>query len=299
MKILNYLFPIRMRKNFEKDFLWEGLEEIRVRIGQPVEFLYGDRFAWVGEEVIVSQDIQEMLNYISSYSLFAYREEMKQGFITIEGGHRIGIAGQATLQEGKITGICPVGFLNIRVAHEKKGVAREIFPFLNSEEQICNVLILSPPGCGKTTLLRDIVRGISSGCYGGIGKKVGVVDERSEIAASYRGMPQNDLGPRTDVLDGCPKRDGIILLLRAMSPQVIAVDELGTEEDFRAVGEALHCGCKVVATVHAENIAELGQKHMVRKWMGQGLFQRYVQIKKEQNGNRKLEVYGEKLERIC
>ena len=288
------IFPLHVRENLKGTPWPHGLEEIRVRVGQPVEFLTaaGVRYLAIQDgtcrflehspdcqwEVCPYcasvQDIAEMLNYISSYSLYAYQEELKQGYITIEGGHRIGLAGSVALAEGKIVGISHVTFMNIRIAHEKKGCAREILPGIRNGSNIYNTLILSEPGGGKTTLLRDCIRMLSEGAGGFAGLKVCVVDERSEIAACHLGIPQNDLGPRTDVLDGCGKPEGMRMLLRAMSPQVLAVDELGSEEDFFAVEQAVYMGSRVLGTVHAGSVQELTEKPYLDRWVKRRMFQR-------------------------
>lgn len=295
-----------------------GLEEIRVRVGQPMEFCYGvgvkyfekkeNKLCFYGETEdgmrkkqlyrATQEDIREMLNYISNYSLYAYKEQIRQGYLTIEGGHRIGVAGQVVVCEGKMTGISPITFLNIRVAQEKMGCAKQILPYLAEEGQICNTLILSAPGAGKTTLLRDMVRALSDGELLGVRWKVGVVDERSEIAAGYHGIPQNDIGWRTDVLDGCPKAEGMQLMIRTMSPQVLAVDELGRKEDFLAVEDAACCGCHVIGTIHAGDLRELAEKPFLRHWMEQRLFERFVFLEKKTDGTRKMSVYNARMERI-
>lgn len=315
---LKLLFPTHLRESLQGQEWLFGLEEIRVRVGQPIEFCYGEGsryFIKSGENYRFCEeagyikyedsiyratelDLRQMLNFISNYSLYAYKEEIRQGYITIEGGHRIGVAGQTTVLDGKITGICPITFLNIRVAHEKKGCAKKVIPFLRQKDSIYNTLILSVPGAGKTTLLRDAIRILSNGEVLGKRLKVCVVDERSEIAASYHGVPQNDLGPRTDVLDGCGKAEGMQMLLRAMSPQIIAVDELGAEADFFAVEQALSCGSKVLGTIHAADMRELSQKPYLKRWMGKKLFQRFICIEKEADGLRRIQVYDEHMERI-
>jgi len=314
---LELLFPIHLREAVKNIEELPDLEEIRVRIGQPLfvctgkkELVLVKNGGQIASRVlrdsrepniyestyrITEQDVFEMQNYISNYSLYAWQEELRNGFLTIQGGHRIGLAGGTTNQDGHISGISYLTFYNIRVAHEKIGCAEKILPYIF----VYNTLIISPPGAGKTTLLRDCIRSFSYGIGIGRGIKIGLVDERSEIAASYHGIPQNDVGPRTDVLDGCNKPEGIRMLLRTMSPQVIAVDELGTEEDFIAVEQAAYSGCKVIGTIHAGNIRELQEKPILKKWCDKELFERFVFIEKGENGMRNLKVYNNRWELLC
>jgi stage III sporulation protein AA len=156
---------------------------------------------------ITKNEIRETMEYISNYSLYAFEDEIRQGFITINGGHRIGIAGKIIIENDEIKGMKHISFINIRLAHQVKGCANKVIPYLIDEKTkgIYHTLIISPPRCGKTTLLRDIIRQLSDGNSRYPGMNVGVVDERSEIGACYMGTPQNDLGIRTDVLDCCPK----------------------------------------------------------------------------------------------
>ncbi|MDD6305453.1 MAG: stage III sporulation protein AA [Clostridiales bacterium] len=302
---ISQLFPVHMRQNI-REMPWQGLEEIRIRIGQPLEFCYGEgyRYLSVGEESgelyrIQGEDLAEMLDYISNYSLYAYQEEVKQGYITIEGGHRIGLIGQAVTEQGKITGIHPITFLNFRIAHERIDCAKELLPYLLEGNSIYNTLFLSAPGAGKTTYLRDCIRLLSKGEGERAGMKVCVVDERSEIAACHMGVPQNDLGPRTDVLDGCGKTEGMLLLLRSMSPQVIAVDELGTEEDFLAVEQTVCSGSRILGTIHAGELQELEEKPHLRYWMEKQMFQRFVQIRRQKNGEREIHIFDAGMRRLC
>lgn len=316
---LEKIFPLKIREQLLKQSWQTGLEEIRVRIGQPLEFSYdtgnryllqeGEKTAFCGEKELREglcvpyrtsmTDIAEMLNYISKYSLYAYKEEMKQGYITIEGGHRIGIAGGTVTEGGKIVGLHHISFLNIRVAHEKCGCAKALLPFIRCQNSIYNTLLLSEPGAGKTTYLRDCIRELSKGSAERGGIKVCVVDERSEIAACHMGIPQNDLGPRTDVLDGCTKAEGMLMMIRSMSPQVLAVDELGTEKDFMAVEQAVYSGSRVLGTVHAGDIRELSAKPHLRRWLGRGVFRRYVFIERKGDGSRRLQIYDEHMEKLC
>ena len=240
-----------------------------------------------------------MLSYISEYSLYAYQEELRQGYITIEGGHRIGIAGETAKDGEGIAGIKYISFLNIRVAHEKKGCAEKILPYLKDEKSIYNTLLVSKPGAGKTTCLRDCIRSLSDGTEDLDGMKICVVDERSEIAACHLGIPQNDMGMRTDVLTGCSKSEGMMLMLRSMSPQIIAVDELGRKEDFRAVEQAACSGVRILGTVHADNVEELWEKPYLKKWMKREIFKRFILILRSRSGEREFQVFNGKREQLC
>lgn len=266
VKSILQMFPARYRdfwiKAAEEQ---EHIQEIRLRVGRPVA-LYMD-----GKEKFLTDrgeftdhsahahcpgeaELSEMLDHICHYSPYAFEEELRRGFVTVAGGHRVGVAGQAVLEaDGSIRTLKNISFLNIRVSHEKKGAADRIMKDIYRNGYPQNTLIISPPGCGKTTLLRDLIRRISDGNFLGKGLTVGVVDERSELAGSFQGVPQNDMGMRTDVLDGCPKEKGMLLLLRSMSPQVIAIDELGSEGELKALAQAAACGCRILATVHGES----------------------------------------------
>ena len=239
--------------------------------------------------MISVNELREMMEYISNFSVYAYEEELRQGFLTIPCGHRVGGCGKAVLVGKEIKTIRNISFLNIRLARELYGCGEKLLPYLYREERLYHTLIVSPPGCGKTTLLRDIIRQVSDGGNwknsGGAvqkvrGRKVAVVDERSELAACYNGVPQNNLGRRTDVLDGCPKNKGIELLLRSMSPEVIAVDELGGESELELIEKSIYCGCSILATAHGESketwfTEDIGR----RKQLLTGIFERYIFLK--------------------
>lgn len=257
------------------------LQEIRLRIGQPVTVLYQN------EELILptmysekkrlgKQEMKETIEHISNYSLYAYEHELKQGFITIEGGHRVGMAGQVIMEGGKIKNMKYISSINIRVSHEVLDCANKIFPYITYNKQMYHTLIISPPRCGKTTLLRDVIRQISDGNRWIKGCTVGVVDERSELGGCYLGVIQNNLGMRTDILDRCPKADGMIMLIRSMAPQVVAVDEIGAKEDVHAIEYAMHCGCKMLATAHGDSMEEICKKPIFEKLIREKRFERYV-----------------------
>ena len=257
------------------------LQEIRLRIGQPVTVLYQN------EELILptmysekkrlgKQEMKDTIEHISNYSLYAYEHELKQGFITIEGGHRVGMAGQVIMEGGKIKNMKYISSINIRVSHEVLDCANKIFPYITYNKQMYHTLIISPPRCGKTTLLRDVIRQISDGNRWIKGCTVGVVDERSELGGCYLGVIQNNLGMRTDILDRCPKADGMIMLIRSMAPQVVAVDEIGAKEDVHAIEYAMHCGCKMLATAHGDSMEEICKKPIFEKLIREKRFERYV-----------------------
>ena len=276
------VLPWDVRSIIQKEKLeFEYLQEIRLREGKPLIFLYHDTEVIPGAKarrpyLVTKDNIREMLEYISNYSLYACEQEMRQGFITIEGGHRVGMAGQGIMEGGKIKNMKYISSINIRVSHEVLDCANKIFPYITYNKQMYHTLIISPPRCGKTTLLRDVIRQISDGNRWIKGCTVGVVDERSELGGCYLGVIQNNLGMRTDILDRCPKADGMIMLIRSMAPQVVAVDEIGAKEDVHAIEYAMHCGCKMLATAHGDSMEEICKKPIFEKLIREKRFERYV-----------------------
>lgn len=234
--------------------------------------------------VTVSQaQMKETVEYMCSFSVYAAEEELRQGFITIQGGHRIGVAGRTMAFGQDIRLMKSISFINIRVAHQIQGCANQVMDYLYSDDgRFLNTLVISPPRCGKTTLLRDMIRQVSDGPRTQRsgrripGVSVGVVDERSELGACYQGVPQNDLGMRTDVLDCCPKSQGMMMLVRSMAPQVIAVDEIGSREDVQAIEYVRNCGCSLAATIHGSSLEDIMQKPAVGELIQQGAFERMI-----------------------
>lgn len=266
---------------------FDQVQEIRLRVHAPLLMICNNREYYItpdgtlsmrAEEayLVTREALRETLDYMSSYSLYAFEEEIRQGFITIQGGHRIGIAGKTITDGHGIRSMKFISFINVRLSHQVKGCAAAVIPYLYEHDMILHTLIISPPRCGKTTLLRDIIRQVSNGSGEHPGLTVGVIDERSEIGACYQGVPQNELGIRTDILDCCPKAQGMMMLIRTMSPQVIAVDEIGSREDMEAIEYVMNCGCKLVATVHGSSIEDIKQKPVLRKMVLEKWFERYV-----------------------
>lgn len=300
--IINIL-PTRIRAFMLKEELdFDQLEEIRMRTGRPLLFRYGGKERTLLKSpvyVVQPEDIRETLQYASGYSLYAYEHEMGRGYMTTEGGHRIGMAGQAIREGEDVTSLKYISSINIRIAHQIVGCAEPYMEYLFDEDKLQNTLIISPPGCGKTTLLRDFIRQISDGSEYMKGISVGVVDERSEIGGSYMGMIQNDLGIRTDLLDACPKAEGMMMLIRSMSPRMIAVDEIGSEKELKAIRHALNCGCNILATVHGNSIEDVRKKPGFGEIFDERIFRRFVVLKAGKHPGQLEGIYDETGERIC
>lgn len=265
----------------EADLDYDKLYEIRLRVGRPLFLTYDGGECFLrgkGQEqyLVTREDLTETLEYVTGYSLYAYEEEIRQGFVSVQGGHRVGVTGKVILDGNRIRGMKYISCINVRLAHQKLGCADAVMPYIRSRDWVANTLIVSPPRCGKTTILRDIIRQLSNGTEDIPGLTVGVVDERSELAGCYQGVPQNDLGIRTDVLDGCPKSEGMQMLVRSMSPQVVAVDELGKGEDYQAVETVIHSGCKLIATAHGNSMEDVLDQPLFQKLLETRVFERYI-----------------------
>ena len=267
---------------------YDKIYEIRLRVGRPLFYTYdgGEGFLTDhdGKYVVTREDLKETMEYISGYSLYSYEDEMRQGFLTVQGGHRVGVTGKVILDGNEIQGMKYISCINVRLAHEVVGCADQVMPYIRKKDWVAHTLIVSPPRGGKTTLLRDIIRQLSNGEEKKKmpGVTVGVVDERSELAGSYQGVPQNDLGMRTDVLDGCPKALGIPILLRSANPQVIAVDEITVREDLLAMSAAANCGVRFLATIHAADRRELGRRPLFSHLLKEKVFEKLVTIRREE-----------------
>lgn len=269
------------------------LEEVRIRVGRPVELVIRNQSFFLTTQGTISSQAEQglipdeevahkIMNLISRHSVYAVEEELKRGYITVAGGHRVGIAGRGIIEEGRLKLLRDIKSFNFRIAKEVKNIASPLLPSLIEQGRLLNTLIISPPRCGKTTLLRDMIRVLSRGEAGLLlqGQKIGVVDERSEIASCLEGIPQKDLGPRVDVLDACPKAEGMMMLIRSMSPDIIATDEIGSEEDASAIMEAIYAGVGIVTTVHGSSVEDIRKRPKLKELLSAGSFQRYIVLSK-------------------
>ncbi len=290
------LFPVRYQ------VLLRGLQrkdchftEIRLRVGQPVileeikEDFYvrsdGTLVREKGEGVIADVGmLRSILDYLCQHSLYAYQDQFKNGFFTIAGGHRVGVAGTVIVGEcGKINGLKYISYMNIRIASEVQGVSKELLPWVYFGGEYQNTLLVSPPGGGKTTMLRDMICEISGGNLYGAAMDISVVDERGELSGTLGGCPIFNLGEKTDVMYGCNKAEGMLMLLRSMAPKVIAVDELGGIKEREAIQEMTACGVKILATIHGSSLEEIKRKQGMEALL-KGVFRRLLFLERR-NGS--------------
>ncbi|MFK7697201.1 stage III sporulation protein AA [Paenibacillus sp. HJGM_3] len=280
----------------------DRMEELRIREGRPLELsgtgsagfvtARGEWTADAGRGYRPNRDeCLQLLDLLTDHSVYTFEEELKRGYITVQGGHRVGLAGRTVLEHGQVKLIRDIAGFNIRIARERPGAALPLLPHLWDEAsgRPHHTLFLSPPQQGKTTMIRDLARLLSWGGSlpapaGSAGLKVGIVDERSEIAACVKGVPTFDVGPRTDVLDRCPKAEGMMMLIRSMSPDVLVVDEIGRQADADAIEEALHAGIVVLATAHARDADDAARRPALRQLLAAGRFARLVALRRSPGG---------------
>jgi len=276
-------------KNLPKNNL--NIEEIRLRVEKPLilnaknkDYFYNEKtkdldLKMDNPYIVTREDIEQTFQIICKYSIHTFIDDITKGFITLRGGHRIGIVGKTIVEDGRVKNIKHISSLNIRVSREIIGCSEKILEhIIKNDNEVNNTLIISPPQCGKTTLLRDIVRNLSNGNkrYGFNGTKIALIDERNEISGSYLGVPQMDVGIRTDIIETCPKDIGIMMLLRSMSPNVIVTDEIGSESEIKALYTALNGGVSLITTVHGDSIEDIQSRKELSRLLDKELFKKII-----------------------
>ncbi|GAA0177228.1 stage III sporulation protein AA [Clostridium sediminicola] len=274
-----YILPDHISKVIEDVKNLERVNEIRLRSNKPIA-IYIDENEKILNYIIKPNDLSKIIQRMSNYSMYAFDEELKQGYITIKGGHRVGICGSCVINKGEVKTIKNISSLNIRISRQIINCSKKLLPYLMKNSNLMNTIIISPPKCGKTTLIRDISRNLSNGFTLNNtkirGMKVCIIDERSEIGGCYNGTPQLDVGNRTDIMDNCMKSSGIMMAIRSMSPDVIICDEIGTYDDIKSIIAALSSGIKLITTIHGFGIEDLNNRDVFREIIKNKVFKRAV-----------------------
>lgn len=255
-------------------------EEFRLRSGRALTVTLPEGEKALSNRLVLShEDLRTTLELATQSSIHTVLDQVRHGFVTIRGGHRVGLCGTAVVKDGQICNLREISSLNIRIARQITGIGEEAVRALKKDGEMPSVLILAPPGAGKTTLLRDMIRCLSDGVCGAA-MRVGVADERGELGAIWHGVPQLDLGAHTDIMDGCGKSDGLMMLLRGMNPQVIAVDEITAPEDILALESAAGCGAKILATAHGRTAEDLKRRPLYARMMETRIFQKVLVLER-------------------
>ena len=290
------IFPKPLQFKLEKILKDKELQEIRIKTEKPVIIITSS-----GEQIIDytadRDDLKYIMQRISNYSLYAYEEDIRQGFITIRGGHRVGLAGECVMEDGKVKTIKNITSLNIRICREIIGCSQKVMKYIVDDTNIYNTMIISPPKCGKTTILRDIASVLSDK----VQKKISIIDERSEIAGSYMGIPQMNVGIRSDILDNCLKSEGMIMAIRSLSPDVLICDEVGTFKEIEALEMAFNSGVNIIVTLHGRSIEDLYNRSVLKNLLNNNILQRVIILGNSKGTGTVENVYSlsEKGEKIC
>ncbi len=279
-KILNYI---------DKTSDFNSIQEVRLRVNKPVIIQKNSGEA-ITEFKASREDINSVIQRVSGYSIYAFEEDIKQGFLTFKGGHRIGVCGECVIEDGRVKTIKNISSLNIRISKEFPGCADFLLPYISRDKRILNTIIISPPKCGKTTILRDLTRSISNGRVG-LGIKVSLIDERSEIAGCSLGVSQLDVGLRTDVFDNCTKSEGVMMAIRSMSPEVIVCDEIGTSKDVDSIMMAYNCGVNLICSLHGDSIKDYTERVAFNSLISNNIFQVAVLLMNRQKPGEITEIY--------
>lgn len=273
---LQYFPPFFVEMLKEANMKQEDVREIRIRAGCP-PIAVGDTLQVLDEQPWSAEMVRRTADRMCQNSVYARQGELRRGFVTLPGGHRAGICGRTVMENGEIKHLTDISAINLRIAHQILGAADPVMDYIVTNGDVQNTIIVSPPACGKTTLLRDIARQLGGGKYQ---FRVGIADERGEIAAMHHGVAQNDVGFLTDVYDGCPKAEGMRMLLRGMSPAVLITDEIGTKEDEAAIVEAVHAGVRVICSLHGFGKEDALFKDGIGRLLQNGILRRVITLRR-------------------
>lgn len=276
-------FPANIKFEFAKYITFENynlLEEIRIRTNRPIILKFNNEQK-ILDYTIRTKDILNIMQFLTENSIYSYQKQICDGYITLRGGHRVGISGNVVMENGKVININYIYSLNFRIAKQIIGVSNKIFEIIYNKGEINNTLIISPPGAGKTTMLRDLIRNLSK--Y----KTIGLVDERGEIAAMYKNEPQNDLGLQVDIMNNITKSIGIKMLIRSMAPDIICADEIGTKEDIEAIKYAITSGTKGIFTAHSDSLENLSKNPILSELLKENIIKKLIILDKNNRNNAK------------
>lgn len=264
----------------------QNIREISIRVEKPLVIstfsceLFIDKKGNLKKNIsndlyiISKKEVLECIKVLTEYSIHSYQDKINSGYITIEGGHRVGVVGSCVISNNEIISVTDISSINLRIARQIKGVSDNLVLPLY-KEKVFSTLIAGSPASGKTTLLRDISLSLSNGKVGYF-TKISLIDERGELAAVKDGVAQNDVGVLTDVLDGYHKGIGMTIAIRSMSPKVIIIDEIGGDSDALSIRQSLNAGVKVIATVHASSMEDILRKKHIVELLDEGAFEKII-----------------------